>query len=661
MQPKHALTARLANLQSWRYGMTTQIARVGDFLREHGGVHYHAGVETQIDALTAKAEAAHITVIFVAEAGRGKSELINALFFADLGRRFLPSGELHATRCVTEVRFDRNRKTGLRLLPIESREAPRRFQDIYEDESAWRSIFFDADNPETITRAFGTLAETRRVSVGDAVSWGLHQDSLTNVSRDGGWVDVPRWRYAVINFPHPLLDAGLVIIDTPGLSALTGEPEFTHETLPAADAIVVVLDAVDGVSKSDLSIWKDQLGGARNQRDRDRDESTQARLVVLNKIDRLYFADALDPVEADRTWLREVDKRVQDVADLMRVEPIKVLPVSAMQALVGAFENNQDALLKSRLYRLERALALYLPDNRQVLLGNDILSALSDMLEAAQATLDQSRFEALEGLRALTMLRNKNLALSESISNEVGSKRVALIVALDELRAAKPVHSGLAAELSILTQPDVARTEAHATSKQIATSVMPGKLNESLAIYFAKSRARIDVIDKKLDDIRLVFGNLGENVFRNLALGHHEIHPFATHRFLTEIEKAEEAATTELSRAGNMLVRRASTLAELFESSIAKRVIHVFEIANRESSSWMRGVLTGIEKPVEELHKRMADRAGKVEMIRSAELDLAEKIAEFQAAIDVIKSKHAALSVVRESVERFGGKRHDDE
>ncbi len=661
MQPKHALTARLANLQSWRYGMTTQIARVGDFLREHGGVHYHAGVEARIDSLTAKVEEALITVIFVAEAGRGKSELINALFFADLGRRFLPSGLLQATRCVTEVRFDRNRKTGLRLLPIESRESPRRFQEIYEDESAWRSIFFDADNPESISQAFASLAETRRVSVGDAVSWGLHQDTLTNMSRDGGWVDVPRWRYAVINFPHPLLDAGLVIIDTPGLSALTGEPEFTRETLPAADAIVVVLDAVDGVSKSDLSIWKDQLGGARNQRDRERDESTQARLVVLNKIDRLHFADEIDPIEADRKWLREVDKRVQDVADLMRVEPIKVLPVSALQALVGAFENNQDALLKSRLYRLERALAMYLPENRQALLGKDILSELSDMLEASQATLDQARFEALEGLRALTLLRNKNLALSASISNEVGSKRVALHVAMDELRAAKPIHVVLAAELSVMTKPDSAREEALATSKQIASNMMPGKLNETLTQYFAKSRARISEIDKKLDDIRLVFGNLGENIFRNLSLGHHEIHPFATHRFLTEIEKAEEAATAELARAGNLIVRRASTLAELFESSIAKRVIHVFEIANRESSSWMRGVYSGIEKPVEELHKRMLDRSGKVEMIRSAELDLAEKIAEFQASIDVIKTKHAALAVVRESVERFSGKRHDDE
>ena len=53
-------------------------------------------------------------------------------------------------------------------------------------------------------------------------------------------------------------------------------------------------------------------------------------------------------------------------------------------------------------------------------------------------------------------------------------------------------------------------------------------------------------------------------------------------------------------------------------------------------------------------------RGEKVEMIRAAELDLAEKIADFQANLDVIKSKHSALSAVREGLERFAGKRREE-
>ncbi len=658
MQPAYALTEHLSSLQSWRYGIASQIERVRDFLREHG--YSNAQTEATLDAINAKVTAASISIAFVGESGRGKSALINALFFSGLGRHLLPSGEENSTLCITEVRFDRERKTGLRVLPMESREAPRRFQDIYDDESAWHQVIFDAENSETINRALATLAETKRVSVADALSWGLHKESISKLSHGGGWVDVPCWRYATINFPHPLLEAGLVVIDTPGFSALTLEPEYMRENMHAADAIVIVLDAGEGVTKPDLSIWKNLFGGARGARDRERDDSTQARLVALNKIDRLFVVDANDPKQADKILLRDIDKRVQDVADLMGIESTKVLPVSAKLASIGVLDGNQDTILKSRIHRLAQAFASYLPEYRHEELGKDILSALSGALENVQSTLDSSRYKSLEGLRALGDLRRKNLSLSAAIDAEVGSKRIALLAALEELRSVKPVHRALARELADLTNPELARSDAMHAAKQIAGSMMSGQLGEILGTYFSRSRARIAELDKKLNDIRLVFGNMGEKTFRSLNLGAHEIHPFSTHRFLSEIEKTQESATAELGRSGNLLIRRASTIAEQFESIVSTRVTHVMEIANREAAAWMRGIYTGIEKPVEELQKRMIGRAGKLHIVRAAELDLAEKIAEFQANIDVIKAKHTALGMVREGLERFGGKRRED-
>jgi hypothetical protein len=55
---------------------------------------------------------------------------------------------------------------------------------------------------------------------------------------DDGLVEVPRWRHAVINFPHPLLKQGLVILDTPGLNAIGAEPELTLSLLPNAHAVL---------------------------------------------------------------------------------------------------------------------------------------------------------------------------------------------------------------------------------------------------------------------------------------------------------------------------------------------------------------------------------------------------------------------------------------
>ncbi|MBL8523122.1 MAG: dynamin family protein, partial [Betaproteobacteria bacterium] len=97
-----AITERLAELQSWRYGLSGQITRIAEFLRLHDFMT--PNMQAALDDALAQVARQRVTIAFVAEMGRGKSELINALFFADLGRRLLPSGPGKGTRCVTELR-----------------------------------------------------------------------------------------------------------------------------------------------------------------------------------------------------------------------------------------------------------------------------------------------------------------------------------------------------------------------------------------------------------------------------------------------------------------------------------------------------------------------------------------------------------------------------
>ena len=76
---------------------------------------------------------------------------------------------------------------------------------------------------------------TQRVSVEQATALGLWSETQPedNPPRSAdGSVEVPAWRHAVINYPHPLLERGLVVIDTPGLNAVGSEPELTLGLLP---------------------------------------------------------------------------------------------------------------------------------------------------------------------------------------------------------------------------------------------------------------------------------------------------------------------------------------------------------------------------------------------------------------------------------------------
>ena len=62
-----------------------------------------------------------MTLAFLAEFSRGKTELINAMFFSDFKQRLLPSNVGRTTMCPTEIFYDAGEEPYLRLLPIETR------------------------------------------------------------------------------------------------------------------------------------------------------------------------------------------------------------------------------------------------------------------------------------------------------------------------------------------------------------------------------------------------------------------------------------------------------------------------------------------------------------------------------------------------------------
>jgi hypothetical protein len=646
------ITERLADLQSWRYSLSSLIGQVREILGLHEFLTHNS--DAALREMLEKVARQRITVAFVAEIARGKSELINGLFFADLGRRLLPSGPGKGTRCVTELRFDRDVKTGIKLLPVETRESPRSLEQLVADDSQWRSILFDSDNADSTARALAALSETKRISLSDAVAWGLHREGVAVHAgeSDSTLVDVPRWRYAIINYPHPLLDAGMVIIDTPGLAAFTSEPEFARQRAPGADALILVLDITQGATKSDLAIWRDHLGNARSFRDRERAESTQMRLVVLNKIDDLYV-DSDDPADAGKQQLREMDKRTRETADLLRIDPIHVIAVSARLGLAGKLANDDDKSIRSRLYQLERALATGLPADRNEAITADALALLSGVIESAQSMLDSQRFETLDGLRNLSKLREKNARLADAVSSRMTDRHDRLDAALRELKSIKSVHNKLSDDLAAIVDLTAARKDAGRARATILASLLPGKTVDIVQQYFSVTREKLGALETKIEEIRNLYRSIGERMRHDFELHLLDVHPFATQRFHTELEKAQAKAEGEFTKTGNLLVRRGPALAEQFDEIISSRVVHIFEIASRETNSWMRGLFLAVEKPLEAIREQMLERHASIEKLKAAELELAGQIAELQGRIDGIKRKHASLAEARERLERY--------
>ena len=115
-----------------------------------------------------------LTVALIAEFSRGKSELINAVFFADYGRRVLPSLAGRTTMCPTELFWDKDlNEPYLRLLPIETRARETTLAALKEDADQWVHHPLNARRPEQMAEVLQEIMQTRRVPAAEAARLGL--------------------------------------------------------------------------------------------------------------------------------------------------------------------------------------------------------------------------------------------------------------------------------------------------------------------------------------------------------------------------------------------------------------------------------------------------------------------------------------------------------
>ena len=156
-----------------------------------------------------------LTIAFVAEFARGKTELINAIFFSEYDRRLLPSEAGRTTMCPTELFYDNESKQAyIRLLPIETRLEETPISEHKLNPINWTTIELDTNSSEKMADAFREVIRTKQVSVEEAHKLGLYDEEQER--KNATHVEIPMWRHAMISFPHPLLKDGLTYWTRPG-------------------------------------------------------------------------------------------------------------------------------------------------------------------------------------------------------------------------------------------------------------------------------------------------------------------------------------------------------------------------------------------------------------------------------------------------------------
>lgn len=611
---------RLEELRAWR---ETIIAAITEF-RRWGLVGRLIDEQTgaRLAHLERRLGNERLTIAFVGEFSRGKSELINALFFGDMGMRLVPSGMGQTTLCPTEILWDPARPPSLRLLPIETRESPKALREYIAEPEGWKEIALDPGDAEAIARACHSISETRRVAAADAANLGFEREGE-------GPVDIPRWRYAVLNFPHPLLERGLAILDTPGHNTAGSEPEIAMHRVPDAAAIVFMLGTDTGVTRTDRELWSDQIEPIEGL-----DKSC---FVVLNKIDGLR-----DGFKPETQVLDEIDRQVRATAEALKIDPQRVFALSARQGLLAKIQDDSDALLKSRVYRLEQALSLGVVHQRRL----DYVAALGAETRAAFAeshALIESRLAfACQQLAELAALRGKNQKLVETLAKKASSERARLEQARAVMLGLRAVHNRQAEELARLLDPNTAREAGlRARASVLATKFSTG-IGEALDAYFRESRERIAKAIEVIGEARAMMSSVSRKFSHEYRIAAVEVPEFATGRFLVELDRLDERCERDFKGASSLLTRRRATLGTLFFDTVALKVVHVFEIADREVRTWMHGFIRPLDAQLAALQEQTNGRIEGMSRIQNAEGDLAARIAELETLTAEVAAQRKA-------------------
>ncbi|HPO19114.1 MAG TPA: dynamin family protein, partial [Rubrivivax sp.] len=611
---KHTLVDQLDARSAWRRALQHRIRVLAHFVDSHGLADAATG--PALAALQRKLGADQLVLACVAEVSRGKSELLNAIFFADTGRRVLPATPGRTTMCPVQLQYDAALPCELALLPIDTRLGAASLAELRTQPEAWQRLRLDCDDPHSLAEAMQQVTRTRHVDTAQAAALGLWSDTQPQHNpplQDDGRVEIPAWRHAVVNCPHPLLQRGLVVIDTPGLNAVGAEPELTLGLLPSAHAIVFVLAADTGVSRSDLGLWNEHCS-----------DSALERFVVLNKADML--ADPLSPPAAVQAHLQAQQR---SIARTLRLPPQRIFALSARDALAARIAGDDAAVQRSGLPQLEHALAEQLLPRQREVLTRAVAAALQALQRAASRRLADQRRQHADQMLELRGLRGKSHGKVRALLQRLDAEIADFARCRERLSALRAVHQRQLQALLGALSSEALRSELAAMRAAMAATPLHLGARKPFALLCTRLRAALHGAARQADEIRDMLDAGFRQLNAEFGFAFALTPPAPLQRHADELGLIERSYARHLSAAQSWRLASAA-YNEQFHRMLLSKLRVVFESAAGEIELWNKGASTQIEQQLRERRDAFARRREGLQRIQAASGELEQRIAEVE-------------------------------
>lgn len=450
------------------------------------------------------------------------------------------------------------------------------------------------------------MTQQKEVSLDEARNLGLWDDNdagMVQTMQAKGKVDIPVWRHALINFPHPLLKSGLVILDTPGLNALGTEPELTINIIPNAHVVIFLLSTDTGVTKSDMQIWTDYI---RNRASR--------KLALLNKIDILWD---------DMKTTAEIDIMIQSQVDItahqLNLPPDSVLAISAQKALLAKIKKDDALFQRSGMGKLEQLLAQNVVAAKHEILSNTIITETANMIKISRRVIQQRLGNAREQLAEIQSLRGKDRDVVQALLSKIMADRKAYEASLQTFTQGNQRISQMGKKLMLQLSLQNLDLMLEQSRQQTGESWTTHGLNLGMKTLIHQTFALAEQITIQGQEIK----RLAEELYKLF----HSKHGFEARKpplldmtpLLKNMMMLEKLTEAFCKDAINVMTEK-HFLVRKFFLSLGSQTRKIFEQAHRDANSWLQSVLGPLKQQIDE-HKAELDKRTESLMAVHANLD----------------------------------------
>ena len=534
--------------------------------------------------------------------------------------------------CPTEIFYDSDRKESyVRLLPIETRLQDVTLTQLRDDAKQWVHYPLETDSVHQMQAALNEVIQTKSVSLEEAKHLGLYSPDLhPHQKKPPEMIDIPKWRHALISFPHHLFKQGLSILDTPGLNALGTEPELTLNMLPSAQAVLFVLGADTGVTRSDMEIWQHHIKGFQSGRQR-------GLMVVLNKIDTLW-----DDLRNSSAISDVIRNQQATTAQMLGIEQHAVFPISAQKGLLAKVKNDQDLLQKSGLAELESYLGQDVLSIKQQIILDTIGSDVGQMLDNSRSVLSGKLTNTKHQLEELEELSGKSDDVITALMEKTRTEQSQYMHDVESFQQSRKQLKQQAEQLQHILNLKSLDQIIERSRREMSNSWTTGGMKSTMKDLFDELRQQMQGVVAQSEQTRKLIRSIYRK-FQN-EHGFAVVQPkmFSIVKYRVELELLHQEAEVFRNSPVTAMLEQ-NFVVKRFFSALVQRAREIFGRANTEIEAWLVSTLEPLVLQIRDHKEMMEKRLSNLQKIGQSRSTLQYRILELQEQYTEVARQLTAL------------------